>query len=211
VETDDKKVILLRLRGGTVMVGLLEARLPAGTIDDLCKGAWYWRAACDSTSGHKAHAYVSTLDTDLDQLDAALLQTDVVASLMDQNALASYWGASLQSRDAFLKQSARASRDNPPVWLWVNFRLSNDVDKGWSLSTQGMDSFSLNEIETKDAKRDGRDVFTLLMGTAQYLVQKGPVIKDGETIGDSPSQNIRVRKAPSYWREGLTVYRVTFP
>jgi hypothetical protein len=211
VETDDKKVILLRIRGGTVMVGLIEARLPAGTIDDLCKGAWYWRAACESTSGHKAHVYVSTLDTDLDQLDAALLQTDVVASLMDENALASYWGASLQSKDAFLKQSARASRDNPPVWLWVNFRLSNDIEKGWSLSTQGLDSFSLNEIEAKDAKRDGREVFTLLMSTARYLVQKGPVIKDGETIGDSPSQNIRVRKAPSYWREGLTVYRVTFP
>lgn len=211
IESDDKKVILLRIRGGTVMIGLIDARLPAGTVDDLCKGAWYWSAACEVVSRHTAHVYVATLDTDLDQLDAALLQNDVVASLMDGNAIASYWGSSLQSKDAFLKQSARASRNNPPVWLWINFRMSSNSEKGWSLSTQGMDAFGLNEIETKDARRDGRDVFTLLHGTAQYLVQKGAVIKDGETIGDSPAHNIRVRHGPSYWRDGVTVYRVVFP
>ena len=211
MESDDKKVILLRIRGGTVMVGLVDAKLPAGTVDDLCKGTWYWRAACEVVARHTAHVYVATLDTNLDQLDAALLQNDVVASLMDGNAIASYWGASLQSKDTFLKQSASASRDNPPVWLWVNFRMTSDQEKGWSLSTQGMETFGLNEIETKDAKRDGRDIFTLLHWTAQYLIQKGAVIKDGETIGESPALNIRVRRGPSYWRDGVTVYRVVYP
>jgi hypothetical protein len=130
---------------------------------------------------------------------------------MDSNAIASYWGASLQSREAFLRQSTKISRDLPPAWLWVNFRVSNDVEKGFSLSTQGMEEFGLREIEAKDINRPGREVFTLLIGTAQYLISKGPVIKDGETIGDSPTLNIRVRQGPSYWREGLIVYRVTWP
>lgn len=30
-------------------------------------------------------------------------------------------------------------------------------------------------------------------------------------LHDSPSLNIRVRQGPSYWREGATVYRVTWP
>ena len=211
IESDGQKVILLRIKGGTVMIGLIEAPLPKGTVDDLCQAAWYWRAACEATSAHKGHIYVSVLDTSLSKLDASLLQTDVVASLMDNNAIASYWGASLQSREAFLKQSAQASADKPPIWLWVNFRFTNDLDKGVSLSTDGMEEFGLREIEAKDVNRNGRDVFFLLMGMAQYLVQKGPVIKDGETIGDSPAQNIRVRQGPSYWRDGLTVYRVSFP
>jgi Domain of unknown function (DUF4261) len=211
MDADGQKVILLRIAGGTVMVGLIEAPLPRGQIDDLCSSAWYWRQACDVTAGHRAHIAVSVLDTHLDKLDAHLLLTDVVASLMDNNAIASYWGASLQSRDAFLRQSARISRDLPPAWLWVNFRISNDLEKGVSLSTQGMEAFDLREIEAKDVNRPGRDVFSLLVGMAQYLVSKGPVIKDGETIGDSPSLNIRVRQGPSYWREGATVYRVTWP
>jgi hypothetical protein len=211
METDGQKVILLRSRGGTVMIGLIDAPLPKGQIDDLCQGAWYWKRACEETARHKAHVYVSILDTNLDQLDAYLLQTDVVATLMDQNAIASYWGASLQSREAFLKQSAQASRAGPPVWLWTNFRISTDLEKGFSLSTQGMEKFDLREIEAKDVNRNGLEVFSLLMNMAQYLVSSGPVIKDGETIGASPALNIRVHQGPSYWREGVTVYRVMYP
>ena len=74
-----------------------------------------------------------------------------------------------------------------------------------------MESFGLREIETKEVNRNGRDVFVLLLSTAQYLIHKGPVIKDGETIGESPALNIRVRQGPSYWRDGLTVYRIVFP
>ena len=211
MDADGHKVILLRVAGGTVMVGLIEAPLPKGQVDDLCASAWYWRQACEATAAHKAHVVASVLDTNLDKLDASLLLTDVVASLMDKNAIASYWGASLQSRDAFLRQSARISRELPPAWLWVNFRVSNDPEKGLSLSTQGMEEFGLREIESKDVNRPGREVFTLLAGMGQYLISKGAVIKDGETIGDSPDLNIRVRQGPSYWREGATVYRVTWP
>jgi hypothetical protein len=204
MEADGAKVVLFRLRGGTVAIGLIESPLPKGQIDDLCAGAWHWKAACEATASHRGHVFITVLDTDLDTLDASLLLTDVVAALMDSNAIASYWGASLQSRDAFLKQSADVGREQPPVWLWVNFRISNDIEKGFSLSTQGMEAFGLREIEAKD-------VFSLLLGMAQYLIQKGPVIKDGETIGASPALNIRVRQGPSYWREGATVYRVTYP
>jgi hypothetical protein len=211
MEADGQKVILLRMHSGTVMVGLIEAPLPKGQIDDLCAMAWYWRQACEATGSHKAQVVVSVIGTTLDRLDANLLLTHVVASLMDSNAIASYWGASLQSRDAFLRQSQGINRDAPPVWLWVNFRVTNDLTKGFSLSTQGMEEFDLREIEAKEVNRPGREVFSLLLGMAQYLVSKGPVIKDGETIGESPALNIRVRQGPSYWRDGATVYRVTWP
>ncbi len=211
MEADGQEVILLRVKGGTVMVGLIRAPLPQGEIDGLCAAAWYWRQACEATAAHRAHILVSLLGTDLDTLDAHLVVTDTVATLMDRNAIASYWGASLQSRDAFVRQSANISRDSPPAWLWVNFRLSKDAQKGFSLSTQGMEEFALREIEAKDVNRPGDDVFGLLLGLAQYLIAKGPVIRDGETIGDSPAQRIRVHKGPSYWRDGATVYRVTWP
>jgi hypothetical protein len=211
MEADGEKVILLRMHGGTVMIGLIDTPLPKGQVDDLCAAAWYWRQACEATTAHRAHIVASVLDTNLDRLDANLLLTDVVAALMDGNAIASYWGASLQSRESVLRQSARMSRDLPPVWLWVNFRVTNDIEKGLSLSTQGMEDFDLREIEAKDVNRPARDVFSLLVGMAQYLISKGPVIKDGETIGDSPALNIRVRQGPSYWRDGATVYRVTWP
>lgn len=210
METGDKAIVF-RVHGGTVMIGLLERPLPKGEIDHACKWAWYWRAACDAMATHEAHLLVTVMQTNLDKPGAALLQTKVVASLMDSNAIASYWGSSLQSREAFLRQSAAASPDSLPVLLWINFRLTNDLDKGWTISTQGMEEFGLYEIESRDVNVDSRKLFGLITGMAAYLIRKGPIINDGETIGDSPAENIRVRHAPSYWREGKTVYRVVFP
>jgi Domain of unknown function (DUF4261) len=207
----DEQVILLRIRGGTVGVGLVERPLPKGEIEHICKWAWYWRSACDAMASHKAHLIVTLLGTDLHKVAAALLQTKVIAALMDSNAIASYWGTSLQSKDAFLKQSARSSPENLPVWLWVNFRMTNDKETGWTISTRDMDSFGLYEIESRDVKIEGLKLFSMISGMSEYLIKKGPVIKDGETIGDSPAENIRVRHAPSYWNEGKTAYRVVFP
>jgi hypothetical protein len=211
MEAGDGKVILLRLRGGTLMVGLLDEPLPKGTVDELCTSSWYWPQACAVTAPHRAHALVSILGTDLDRLDAHLLQADAVAALMDGNAIGSYWGASLQPKDAVLRLTANASRELPPAWLWVNFRLSKDPGTGLSLSTQGMDEFGLMEIETQNVNQPAAEVFSLIYGTVQYLISRGPVIEDGDTIGASAALNIRVHHGPSYWRQGVRVYRVVYP
>lgn len=211
MEADDK-VILFRIAGGTVAIGLVDSPIPNGELEDVCRFAWYWKAACESVAPHKAHLIVSMLDVKLDKVEAALLQTQIVASLMpDANAIASYWHGNLQPRDVVLKLSAIASRQRLPVMLWINYRLSSDLVKGWSISTRGMKDFDLMEIESKDANIDGKSIFTLVAWMSEYLISKGPVILDGETVGESPAQNIRVRHAPSYWNEGQTVYRVVYP
>lgn len=211
VEQSDSDAIVVRAGDNIVLVRLLDRPAPEELIKDLCVNAWYWRQACEATSKHRAQAVIGVMKSSLDALDTRLLLTDAVSAALDDNAIASYWLESLQSREAFLRQSERISRDSPPIWLWVNFRVTNDVEKGFSLSTAGMHQLGLSEIEAKDVNRPGREVFTLLIGMAQYLASKGPVIKDGETIGDSPRLNIKVHQGPSYWRDGLNVYRVTWP
>lgn len=211
MEADDT-VVLFRIAGGTVAIGLVDSPIPNRELEDVCRFAWYWKAACESVAPHKAHLMVTLLDVKLDKVDAALLQTQVVASVMpDANAIASYWSGNLQPRDMVLKLSSNASRQNLPVMLWINYRLSNDLLKGWSISTRGMKDFGLMEIESKDANVDGKSIFGLVAWMSEYLISKGPVILDGETVGQSPAQNIRVRHAPSYWNEGQTVYRVVYP
>jgi hypothetical protein len=203
--------ILFRIAGGTVAIGLVDAPIPNRELEDVCRFAWYWKAACESVSRHKAHLIVSVLDINLDKVDVSLLLTKVVASVMpDANAIASYWHGNLQSREVFLKQSETASRRNLPVALWVNYRFSQDPLKGWSISTRGMKNFDLMEIESKDANVEGREVFFLVAWMSEYLISKGPIIEDGDTVGGSPAQNIRVQHAPSYWHDGQTVYRVVY-
>ena len=210
-EQGKEGVVLFRIAGGTALVGLIDAPLPAGQIDDLCAAAWFWKTACADTAQHRAQLVVSVVKSSLDRLDTSLLLTDLTAAAMDgdDNAIASYWMSALRPRAMFLKASAGASRATPPAWLWVDFRVSGGP-QGLSMSTEGMTVYGLREIELKDVKRPASEILTLIVGTATYLVSAGPVIKDGDTIGDSPSLGIVVRHDKSYWREGQDVYRVVW-
>src|SRR5262249_36020035 len=150
------------------------------------------------------------MGTKLSKLDSALLQTRIVAALIEESdAVAVYWGATLNSRKVFLEQSANVPRDRIPTWLWVNYRLSRDAASDrLSFSTDGLKDFGLMEIEAKDVALPFKDAYAHVEGMAAYLIAKGPIVRDGDTIGSSPTERIRVRHGPSYWRKGQRVYRL---
>ncbi len=206
-----KGIVVLRVAGGTAMISLIDRPVPKGELQEVCRAAWYWRDACNTIKDHKAHFLVVLMATDLDKLGSAVLQTKIISAMLEEsNAVATYWGDSLQSRETFLKASAGVSRENIPATLWISYRLSKESTGNFSLSTQGLKDFKLMEIETKNAPMPGVDLLGLILNTTQYLIKKGPVIKDGDTIGDSAQQKIRVRHAESYWNAGEKVYRVEF-
>lgn len=204
-------LVLLRIGGGTAMVSLMHGPIPKQELQQVCRHAWYWSAACDSVKDHKAHALVVLMGTGLGKLDSALLQTKIVAAVIEEsNAVAAYWGVNLQSRDDFLNGSSKASATSIPVPLWVNYRMSRESSGNFTLSTHGLADFGLMEIESRNAPMPARELFDLVLGASQYLIAKGPVIKDGDTIGHSPQQRIRVRHADSHWNPGQKVYRIEF-
>ena len=212
VETDGKQALALRVAEGVVLITLVQEPTPQGELAQMCRRARNWKTACEAVASHKAYLVVSVRDTPFDKVGAALLLTQVVAALLDDNAIASYWGDSLQSRAAFLQQSETATRDNLPLTLWLHVRLSSHPQNGLSISTSGLRAFDLLEIESKDVKAaDNQSLYALVMGTANYVLTKGPVIRDGDAIGEVASQSIVVRLAPSYWTAGEQVYRVVYP
>lgn len=219
--TDDKdkftgaelgdNLVLIRIGGGTAMVSFMDRPIPNQELQNVCRFAWYWQDACETVKYHKAHVLIILMGTGLSKLDAALLQTKIVATVIEEsNAVASYWGVNLQPRDVFLKGSARSSQEFIPTILWVSYRLSRESSGNFTLSSHGLKEFGLMEIETRNSPMPGRALFDLVLGMTQYLITKGPVIKDGDTIGQSPKLGIRVRHAESYWNAPEKVYRIEF-
>lgn len=207
----EKDIILLRIAGGTALVSLMPAPIPGQELQHTCRVAWQWREACDVVKDHKAHFLVVLMGTKLGKAASALVQTKVVAALAEEsNAVAVYWGTTLSSRRMFLDQSADIAPDHIPTWLWVSYRLSRDAAGRFSISTDGLKDFDLMEIEAKDVAMPFSEFYGLVEGTAAYLITKGPIIRDGDTVGHTAEQRIRVRHKPSYWRAGMRVYRLEF-
>ena len=97
-----------------------------------------------------------------------------------------------------------------PVWLWVGFRVGPDGPSTSGGFTIGLQAFDLKEIETQRATEPSGELLNRLVDLAGYLIENGPVIQDGHTVGQSSRERIRVRYAPSAFGREREVLRLEF-
>ena len=57
---------------------------------------------------------------------------------------------------------------------------------------------------------DRVSLFGFVYDVSVYLLEMGPVIADGDTVGQKRGECIEIRYAPSFRNEDETVYRVEF-
>lgn len=203
---------VLRIGKGSALVSVVPRDSALAEIEDGCRRAtWYWRGACEAVGAHKALARVILRGSQLRKIESAVLMTKIVASVLDvSNGSAVYWGKSLQSREAFLKGSADVSVRSIPAMLWVDYQLHREASGKVSIHTRGLKAFEIMELEAKDAPFAGHDLLELMINTTQYLIIRGPVLQDGDSIGGSPARRIYVKQAESYTSPGTKAYRIQF-
>jgi hypothetical protein len=66
------------------------------------------------------------------------------------------------------------------------------------------------EVEVDKCKLSPEDLFEFVSNIAHYLIQSGPVIADGNTVGSDEDEQILVRHLPSMTDDTKTVYKIIF-
>ncbi|MGD9544521.1 MAG: DUF4261 domain-containing protein [Methylocystis sp.] len=143
----------------------------------------------------------------------AALLGQLVAAVIDatKDALAVHWARSDSLWPAALvAQTIAPGDEKPPVLFCVAIKLSRDADGGVSGATRGLAAFGLMEIEAAGFAGDPRQLNGLMLDLAGYLIEAGPVIKDGDTIGPDAATKIVVRHETSGFIPGQSVYRLHF-
>lgn len=199
---------------GVGFFALVSAPIPWDDLEGPCATAWYWPDACEKLKGHKAHAVVSLSSTSLEPVEQALLLTKLLASVAATTDSAGiYWGAGtvVHSPEMFLDQSSGIALEYLPLMLWIDFRLQEEADGTFTMFTTGLEAFGLMEIEAVRVKGDSEGLYGLVYDVAHYLLENGPIVKDGDTIGGSEAEHIEVRYEPSMWDNSRKVYRLVFP
>ena len=75
------------------------------------------------------------------------------------------------------------------------------------LVTLGLAPFVGREVDHPPTGEPPDAVYERALNLCLYLMRSGPVIRDGDTIGQTPEQRITVRLAE---RDGVPVYRLAF-
>lgn len=173
-----------------------------------------WPNGRSEAAEHRSHVVVvNAASGDQTPVQSAIAVSRLaLAALKVFDGIGVYWGnASVcNSRQVFETFCENISEKHLPVPLWLRFQFVRQSVDNLGMYTLGMSQFGLMEIETDRCKMEPQDLLDFVSNVAHYLIQSGPVISDGNTVGGSENERILVRHRPSMIDENRQVYKIVF-
>jgi hypothetical protein len=202
---------------GESTVGFLmhmQIPIPNHEAEDNADGNFLWPNGKDEAAKHRSHVIVTNVGAgDQTPIQSAIAVTRLtLAALKLFDGIGVYWGnASVcNSRQVFEWYCESISEEHLPLPIWLRFQLVRASDDEIGLYTLGMSQFDLIEIEVDRTGMNVEDLFEFVCNIAHYLIQSGPVIADGNTVGGSEDERILVRHRPSMVDQSRQVYKIVF-
>ena len=190
----DGNTLSFEIDTAVVTIGHIPAEIPDSELDGPCQTSLLWPSAADEIKRHRSHSIVTISDAP-DLITASKLLTSAVVSFMaaHESAIGVYWcdSVAVHSKVVFTELATELLPDQLPAILWVDYRV-NPAENGRATGfTQGMKSLGHKEIEAMDAHENAKELYDRLTGLVDYLLENGPVINDGDTLGESETERIR--------------------
>jgi hypothetical protein len=193
------------IRCGDHLVTILSMPAPLPYDENLWKRASKtWPEAPHIAARHSGHLIVTTMGAaenkagiaNLTPLESARLTTAVVGGLtaITSGCCGVVWAGNVaRSPQIWLDMSRRAFAPFPdyPFTLWVEI-IPFPSARTTGAITVGLSSFLDREIEFEVDGMEYATVIDRVAGLAVYLIERGTVVKDGDTIGVSEQDRIKV-------------------
>jgi hypothetical protein len=175
---------------------------------------WMWprELPIENVKQHRSFLHITMTGGAEDPVRRRLTLTAVTALAAKQSGvMAVYWGdASLVIFPPLFIDMAEEinTPQSPPLYLWVDLRAFRNEDGTTGLFTTGLAPLGHMEIEIPRTKMEIGELREWLLEIICYLLENGPVLLDGQTIGMSAEQQIHVRHCPSIFGHAGQVIRL---
>lgn len=204
-------IIVFNLPGGSGAVTLLPHPILEKDITTAIRDATHWPEAENAVKDHAAHLIVTINVSRCSLVDRNLLLMRVTAAVAQAaGGGAVYWCANglLFDPKIFRETSLGMTKETLPLAVWINFRIRKNDNGGHSLQTRGLSAFNLMEIEIVDSPHQPGEMKELASILAAYLIDNGPVIKNGDTFGPNQKTRIVITHESSITDSSREVYRL---
>lgn len=196
-------------------LSVMPAPYPASDIEGPIATTWLWppNPPAESLKKHRAHLLITmcAFGAAEDPVRRRLTMTAITALAAKQKGvMAVFWpeGTLVSYPPVFIEMAAEIdSPDAPPLYLWVDLRAFHNPDGTSGLFTTGLAPLGHMEIEIPRIAMDPGELREWLLNIMYYLLEKGPVLKDGDTIGMTAEQQIHIRHTSSSYGHAGKVMR----
>lgn len=213
VTCDDENTPSFDLKDGQLILGQMPAPYPWSELERPCATSLLWKDAPTEVRAHGAHLIVSVLSS-IDLVEKAILLTQCTATVLAacEAAMGVYWvNASLVvPKKIFIEFAERVLPHGPPLDIWVDFRVGWRTPSTSNGFTQGMEALGHMELEALEMPEKPAELRERLQDLASYLLQNGPVIRDGHTVGQDVNERIRVVYSDSSFGNDRRVMRLQY-
>ena len=202
----EKDQVAMRLGDQDVIIALMPGPIPWSDLEGPCRTSWLWPNAESDLKDHTTHLIVTVLSP-AGPIERSRLLTQVCASILAtcQQAPGVFWSnaALLVPSAVFQEFATRVLPDGPPLYIWVDVRVGAADKKGSAGQpvsagfTSGMAALGHMEFETKSSPEPPAELRERFFALANYVLEHGPVINDGDTVGENADKRIRVVYAKS--------------
>lgn len=185
--------------------------------------SWWWPETRAVVARTKAHAVTAVFGVNekTPPKERILVEMQLVAAALDvlKSATAVIWpdANAMWKPDDFRSQLDQANGEIP-VTLAVAVKMGLDTENlrpdgkpKLFATTEGLHAFGMMEVEWRAFDGEFLKLVSLISGIAWYLINKGPIIQDGETMGsDAPDvmPPLVIRQEPSTTVLGTRAYVV---
>ncbi len=203
---DDGDAPMQCLEYGDYLIALMPIPVRIGDdIGQICAHSRLWPDATPAPADYAAHTIVTVMrfsddgqDTNLVTQAALLSRVLASAIAVSTGIQAVYFGsANHVVLPGLFRELAQATLPEPMPIAWVAINVGARPDGVMTGHTRGMDMLGLMDVEIAETADSAEQVFGRLTGIVDYLVEHGMVISDGDTLGATEQERIRVVYAPS--------------
>ncbi|MBO0756115.1 MAG: DUF4261 domain-containing protein [Bradyrhizobiaceae bacterium] len=181
----------------------MPAPYPANDLEGPIATSWMWpeNPPIENVKQHRSFLLIYMTGGAADPVRRRLTLTAVTALAAKQSGvMAVFWPQAtlVIFPRLFVDMSEEInSPQAPPLYLWVDLRAFRNADGTTGLFTTGLSQLGHMEIEIPSIDMEIGELREWLLNIMYYLLEKGPVLMDGQTIGTSAEDQIRIRHCPS--------------
>lgn len=184
-----------------LIMGYMDFPVPDGEAEYHAQFNYMWKEAVEVTKTHKAHMIVSVMGEGTPQEKGILFAKAVTTLCRQENTAGVYANNVVYEPRFYVAMAEIMEKGDFPIFNLVWFGLGR-TEKGVSAYTCGLTSLGKDEIEILDSGQKPSEVREFLMNIVDYVVTEDVILHDGETIGESNEQRLKIVKSEGVNVEG---------
>jgi hypothetical protein len=205
-ESSDEASVLL-VEGYNIAIANMPLPIPGDEVKTTAEYNYLWKNGIIEAAKHQGHIILSILNAGKNPIKENLLYSKVASAVLNNSkSLGMYIGGRtlLLKKDFYLANTETMAEDDLPLYNWIYFGLRQENGKN-SVYTFGLADFNKKEMEIVNSSHSLEDLNEMVFNLAHYVIENDVTLKDGETIGISAEQKLKIRESKGKFLDGTTL------